>query len=89
MYQKICTITLAMLLTACGTVGSFENPEETGYVMVSKGNASLLYSIFAGKVDYCKATQHNLKGVEFVGEIEYDGDNCRVIVQAEDNNAVY
>lgn len=75
-------------LTGCGVTASRDFPERTGYVMVSKGEASFIYRAFVGGVDYCKATQHNLEGVDFVGEIEYDGEKCRVIVQAENSDAV-
>jgi uncharacterized lipoprotein YehR (DUF1307 family) len=74
---------IAVLLTGCGISSTRDFPERTGYMMVSKGQASLLYRAFVGGVDYCKATQHNLEGVEFVGSITYDGDKCTVQVEAE------
>jgi len=74
---------IVVLLTGCGISSTRDFPERTGYMMVSKGQASLLYRAFVGGVDYCKATQHNLEGVEFVGSITYDGDKCTVQVEAE------
>lgn len=61
---------------------STDNPEKTSFFMVSKGKASSLYQWVAGDIDYCKVTQHNLKGVQFTGEIQYDGDTCTVEVAA-------
>jgi uncharacterized protein YceK len=86
--MKILVVSLMLLVTGCGITASRENPDKTGYVMVSKGEASVLYKAFVGGVDYCKATQHNLGGVTFVGSIVYEGDKCTVNVEAEDKDAV-
>lgn len=82
--MKFTAIAALLALSGCGSIASYDNPEKTGYVMVSKGEASLLYRAFVGGVDYCKATQHNLDGVEFTGEIVYEGDSCRVEIVASD-----
>lgn len=86
--MKYLVLAMLVSLTGCGITASRENPEKTGYVMVSKGEASVIYRAFVGGVDYCKATQHNLSGVAFVGSITYEGDKCTVQVEAEDSNAV-
>jgi uncharacterized lipoprotein YehR (DUF1307 family) len=81
---RVAVVSLSLiLLTGCGITSTRDFPERTGYVMVSKGEASLLYRAFVGGVDYCKAVQHNLEGVEFVGSITYDGNKCTVQVEAE------
>lgn len=81
--MKYLLIMLVPFLAACGTIAGYESPEKTGYVMVSKGEASLVYRALVGGVDYCKATQHNLDGVAFIGSIVYEGDKCTVQVEAE------
>jgi len=86
--MKLLSVLLIVLLTGCGVTASRDFPERTGYVMVSKGEASFIYRAFVGGVDYCKATQHNLSGVAFVGSITYEGDTCTVQVEAEDSNAI-
>lgn len=81
--MRLILIALCLAIAGCGVTASRDFPERTGYVMVSKGEASLIYRAFVGGVDYCKATQHNLEGVEFIGSITYDGDKCTVQVEAE------
>lgn len=86
--MKWLAIIISALLVGCGTTASTEFPERTSYIMVSKGEASLVYKALVGGVDYCKATQHNLEGVEFVGSIEYDGETCTVLLEAENGDRV-
>ena len=80
--MKILILPLIILLAGCGTTASNKTPGKTSFFMVSKGNASSLYQMIAGGVDYCKVTQHNLQGVQFTGEIKYDGETCAVEVTA-------
>lgn len=75
---------LFVMLAGCGGQAIRENPEKLGFIMVSRGKASGVAGLFGGGTDYCKATQYNLSGVAFVGEIVYDGDSCRVEVSASD-----
>lgn len=70
------------LLTGCSTNAAFRSPEKAGYFMISTGEASLVYKALVGGVEYCKASQHNLQGVEFTGDIEFDGETCKVTVTA-------
>ena len=74
-----CGILLAGL-TACGTTSE---QNQTSYFMVSKGKASGMARMFGAGVDFCKVTQSNLQGVNFVGEISYDGENCTINVTAD------
>jgi hypothetical protein len=71
--KKLLLATL--LLTGCATQG--DNPNAS-YFMVSQGEMSLVYRMFVGGVDYCKVTQYNLGGTEFVADVKYDGDTCTV-----------
>ena len=86
--MKSITILLGLLLTGCTTLAGYEQPEKTSYVMVSTGEASLVYKALVGGVEYCKVSQNNLLGVVFDGEIEWDGEKCVVTIVAGDNNAV-
>lgn len=72
---------LVLLLTGCATGG--DNPNAS-YFMVSQGDVSLLYKIFAGGVEYCKVTQYNLGSTEFVVDMNYDGKTCVVEASASD-----
>lgn len=84
------TVLLALILvgllslTGCATQGASEHPEQASYIMVSRGEASLLYRAFMGGLDYCKVTQYNLKSIVFAGEMRYDGDTCVLTITAED-----
>lgn len=73
---------LLLLLTGCSTNAAFKTPEKAGYFMVSTGEASLIYKAIVGGVSYCKASQHNLQGMPFYGEIEFDGETCKIKVAA-------
>lgn len=70
-----------VLLTGCATQG--DNPNAS-YFMVSQGEVSLVYRMFFGGVDYCKVTQYNLGGTEFIVDMKYDGEDCRVEASASD-----
>lgn len=80
--MRLLTLTLLAFLIGCGTV---QPDNRTSYFMVSKGNASGVVKLFGGGVDFCKVTQSNLEGVNFVGEIKYDGENCTIEVAADKN----
>lgn len=86
--MKWMSIVGVILLSGCTTIAGIENPEKTSYVMVSTGEASLVYKALVGGVEYCKVSQNNLLGVVFDGEIEWDGEKCVVTIVAGDNNAV-
>jgi len=51
-------VPLLAVLAGCGTSASREAPERTGYVLISEGKASAIYSFFAGEAQYCKVTTH-------------------------------
>ena len=68
-------LVIFVLLSGCATQG--DNPNAS-YFMVSQGDVSLIYKLFAGGVDYCKVTQYNLGSTEFIAEVKYDGDACIV-----------
>ena len=76
------TLILIALFTLTGCATSGDNPREA-YFMVSKGEASLLYRAFVGGIDYCKVTSYNLGNTEYIAEISYDGDDCRVTATTE------
>lgn len=59
-------------------MGSYSEPTQTDFIMVSQGKASLIYSIFAGGVKYCKVTKHGIPHVNFDGAIEFKDGDCRV-----------
>lgn len=77
-------LALLLLLTGCSTNAAFKTPERAGYFLVSMGEASLVYKALVGGVEYCKLSQHNLQGVKFTGEIEFDGETCVVTIVAGD-----
>jgi len=72
-----------VFLGGCGTTRAHYD-EELGYIMVSRGQAGVL-SWFTGGASYCKATQSNLQGVRFQGELIYEGDTCRISVVGGDD----
>jgi len=74
---------LLLFLAGCGTTRAHYD-EELGYIMVSRGEAGVL-SWFTGGASYCKATQSNLQGVRFQGELIYEGDSCRIAVVGGDD----
>lgn len=82
MKKAVCVGVLCFVLTACGSNAVKEDPEKLGFIMVSKGKASGLSRLFGANIDYCKATQYNLQGVAFTGDIEYEGDTCTVNITA-------
>lgn len=51
---------LAIMLSGCGSIGSYKNPEETSFVILSEFNAGLIYKIFNGAVKSCKISMHNI-----------------------------
>ena len=71
-----------ILLSGCGTINSFDEPNETSFFLVSTGGASLLYKAFVGEVKYCKVTQHNLGSSEYIAEVKYNGEQCVVEAMA-------
>lgn len=79
--MRLIVALILFTLAACGT--SPADTSKTSYFMVSKGEASGVVKMFGGGVDYCKITQSNLGGVNFVGEIVYDGENCTINVTAD------
>lgn len=81
--MKTLQISLAVFLSGCGALAEKEEPTQTDYIMVSRGNASLIYRALVGGIDYCKVTKHGIPHVDFSGAIEYDGDNCTIIVEAD------
>jgi hypothetical protein len=82
---RAAVIAAAAALAGCATQGV--ETEDTGYLMISKGQASALARFVGGGVDYCKATQHNLQGIEFTGGLVFDGSTCRIeITGAGDGN---
>lgn len=87
--MKIITLLVALtfpmfLLTGCGTTATQEDPERMGFIMVSQGQASGVAKLVGAGVNYCKATQYNMQGVAFTGDIVYEGDSCRVSITAAD-----
>jgi len=64
------------ILAGCGSINSFDKPDETSFFLVSTGGASLIYSALVGEVKYCKVTQHNLGKSEYIAEVTFDGKNC-------------
>lgn len=83
MRYAVTALVLAMLAGCVGTATP-DQQERLGYIMVSKGKASGVARLFGAGVDYCKATQYNLKGVAFTGDIVYEADTCRVEITASD-----
>lgn len=71
-----------IFVTGCGTTRAHYD-EELGYIMVSRGQAGII-SWITGGASYCKATQSNLQGVRFQGELIYEGDSCRIAVVGGD-----
>jgi len=78
--KQVLALLVLLTLTACGTTSE---QNHTSYFMVSKGEASGMARMFGAGVDFCKVTQSNLQGVNFVGEISYDGENCTINVTAD------
>lgn len=61
--------------------------------MVSEGDVSLIYRIFAGGVSYCKATSYNPGGAEFTAQVSFKNGTCdaeitidREASRADDDN---
>lgn len=81
---RVLAVAAVIALSGCGGNAVREDPERMGFIMVSKGNASGIVRMFGGGVDYCKATQYNLEGIAFTGEIVYEEDTCRVEITASD-----
>jgi hypothetical protein len=79
--MRTTILILFVTLTGCATQG--DNPNAS-YFLVSKGEASFLYRMFMGGVDYCKVTQYNLGSTEFVIDVKYDGEDCKVEASAAD-----
>ena len=78
--KQVLALLVLLTLTACGTTSE---QNQTSFFMVSKGEASGMARLFGAGVDFCKVTQSNLQGVNFVGEISYDGENCTINVTAD------
>lgn len=72
-------------LSGCGAIAEREEPTQTDYIMVSTGQASLLYKAFVGGVEYCKVTKHGIQHVDFDGSIEWDGKTCKVRATVNDD----
>ena len=75
---------LVLLLTGCATQP--DASDSSAYFLVSKGGASAFYSVFVGKIDYCKVTQNNLKSSAFNVSVQYDGKVCNVEAIANDKD---
>jgi len=71
-------------VAGCATNGADTAPEKASYFMVSRGEVSVLYRVFMGGIDYCKVTQYNMAGTEFVADVKYDGESCVVEATASD-----
>lgn len=81
--KHTATLLCFFVLTGCGTTGLNSESGKTGYILVSEGKAGFVQRIFGADVHYCKATQHNMTGVVFVGEITFTEETCRVGITAE------
>lgn len=78
MAKRLCLIVLLVALPGCGGLAMYDQLEKSSFFLISKGKASGLAAMITGEVDYCKITQHNLEGSEYVVDVTYNDDTCSV-----------
>lgn len=85
MYRNLLTVAFVLIIAGfmvgCGSTAMQENLGDTDVVMVSKGEASLVYRAIVGGVDYCKVVQSGDQKYEVV--LDYEKDKCSVTLQSE------
>lgn len=71
---SLCTL----LLAGCGSTASVDSPEDAAFFLISHGKANGVMSVLGGGVSYCKVTQYNVGGSDYLVDVQYDGNKCEV-----------
>ena len=67
-----------MFLAGCAHEGATKHPEKAGFILVSEGEANGIAATLGAKGKFCKITQYNLGGSDFVINVRYDSNGCVV-----------
>ncbi len=77
--KMLILISSLIVLSACGSVSSYKNSDDTDFVLISQAKAGGVYKLLSGDVRTCKLTDHGVTGLNY--SIEFRNGECVVSVQ--------
>lgn len=71
-------ISAMIFFAGCAHEGATKHPEKAGFILVSEGQANGMAAALGARGKFCKITQYNLGGADFVIRLVYDNNGCVV-----------